>query len=112
MLTKAIAAILVLIVVLVGGWYLFIHESPTPIGKITDNPAEYEGKSLVISGTVKDIVSLVVVKYYILEDSTGEIRVVTKRMLPGKGASVTARGNVDQAFAIGSTRVLVFIEEE
>jgi hypothetical protein len=56
-------------------------------------------------------VNLLVVKYFQLRDHSGEITVVTSAALPDEGKKVRVKGRVDQAFAIGSSRVVVIVEE-
>jgi hypothetical protein len=86
--------------------------SSTPIGKIVDNPREYAGKIVTISGEVGDTFSLVVVKYFTVKDATGELPVVTRRPLPKKGTRIEVRGKVEEAFSIGDRQLLVLVETE
>lgn len=84
----------------------------TPINKILENPRDYINKSVRISGRVKEVVGLIVVKYFVVKDKTGEIIVVTKRPLPKEGAEITVKGKVHEAFAIGDKQLLVLVEDE
>lgn len=83
----------------------------TKIGDIKNNPREYVGKEVVVSGTVSRTYSLFVIKYFTLRDKTGEITVVTERPLPREGQHLKVRGVVKEAFAIGSENLLVIQEE-
>ncbi len=83
---------------------------PTRIGDIHSSPRRYDGKQVTVKGTVTDIVNLVFVKYFFLRDDTGEIPVVTDRVLPAKGETVTISGRVQEAFALGDQRLLVILE--
>jgi hypothetical protein len=83
---------------------------PTPIGEIKASPREYDGKQVTVKGTVTDVASLVFVKYFMLRDETGEILVVTERTPPGKGETVTIKGKVHEAFALGDQRLIVIVE--
>lgn len=85
---------------------------PTPIGKITENPREYAGKSVVIKGEVNEIFSLLVVKYFSLKDNTGEMIVVSAKPLPKRGATIKVKGKVEEAFSIGDQQLMVLVEEE
>jgi hypothetical protein len=85
-------------------------ESPVQIKKILDNPRDYEGKTITISGQVIDVFSLFVVKTFAVRDKTGEIIVVTERMLPKKGASIKVRGKVIDAFSFGDKTITAFAE--
>ena len=83
----------------------------TPIKDILDNPAAYEGKVVKVEGSVVDSANLLIVKYYHLEDATGRIVVVARRAVPLRGARVTVRGTVHQAFALGDQNLTVIFEE-
>lgn len=84
---------------------------PTPISKILANPRAYEGDPLVLEGTVTDRVSIYVFKFFILKDETGEIPVVTDRILPNIGTSQRIQGMVREAFAIGDKQMVVVVEK-
>jgi len=92
-------------------WYYFGQVAHTPIGSIIKNPRDYEGKVLTISGKVSNRMSLLVVKYYQLDDETGEIIVISDRPLPAIGEKVRVKGQVKEAFSLMDKQVLVFIEE-
>lgn len=83
---------------------------PTRIGDIHASPRAYHGKQVTVKGTVTDGVNLLFVKYFLVRDETGEIAVVTERILPGKGETVTIRGKVQEAFALGDERLIVIVE--
>jgi hypothetical protein len=84
----------------------------TPIKRIVENPRDYDGKTVTISGEVKDVFSLIVVKYFIVEDRTGEIAVITQRPLPKKGSKIRIRGEVSAAFSLGQAQAVVILEKE
>jgi hypothetical protein len=113
MLKKIIIAMLILIVIAIGAgvWYYFIQVRPTSIEKIVKNPRDYTGKELVIEGEVTDRTSFFgALKFYKLKDTSGEIIVVTGKSLPEVGFSATVKGKIDNAFALGNQKLLVFIE--
>lgn len=83
----------------------------TPIGDLMRSPRDYDGKHLKISGTVTDRESFLLTKYFVLRDKTGEIHVVTSRVLPNVGDSVTVRGQLEEAFSLGDVRALIFVED-
>ncbi len=85
--------------------------TPTKIADIKNNPRDYAGREVIVSGEVTRTFSLLVVKYFVLRDDTGEITVVTQRVLPREGQRLKVRGIVKEAFSIGNESVLV-IEEE
>jgi len=82
----------------------------TSIGTILQNPRYYEGKTVKVSGEVTESMNLLLVKYFVLKDDTGTICVVTERILPKQGTSVTVKGSVEEAFTIGEEQLLVVIE--
>jgi hypothetical protein len=82
----------------------------TPINKILESPRDYTGKAVAISGEVTEVVSLVVVKYFVVRDNTGKIIVVTKRPLPKEGTKITVKGMVQEAFSIGDKQLIVIVE--
>lgn len=57
----------------------------TKIKDILDHPRDYENKEVAVYGTVTNEVSLVVVKYFEIQDDTGTIKIVTDTLLPTKG---------------------------
>lgn len=83
---------------------------PTRIGDIHASPRQYDGKQVTVKGTVTEIADLVFVRYFVVRDATGEIPVVTDRILPAKGETVTISGRVQEAFALGDQRLLVILE--
>jgi len=82
----------------------------TPINKILESPRDYTGKPVTISGEVTEVVSLLVVKYFVVKDNTGKIIVVTKRPLPKEGIKITVKGMVQEAFSIGDKQLIVIVE--
>ena len=83
----------------------------TPIRRILDDPARYDGREVTVRGDVTDSANLVVVRYYHLEDGTGRIAVVAKGAVPRRGASLKVRGVVRQAFALGDQSLTVILED-
>ncbi len=83
----------------------------TKIADIQKTPGRYDGRTVTISGTVSASHNLLVVKYYQVDDGTGQIAVVTDSALPKEGDHVRVKGKVNQAFAIGSARLVVIVEE-
>jgi cytochrome c-type biogenesis protein CcmE len=83
----------------------------TSIGDLVKSPRDYDGKHLKISGIVTEKNSILVAKYFVLKDKTGEIRVKTSRVLPNVGEHVVVHGRLEEAFSLGDFRALVFIED-
>jgi hypothetical protein len=79
---------------------------------ILERPADFEGRTVSVSGTVVESANVIVLRFYKIDDGTGRIAVITKKAVPQKGASVTARGVVRQAFAIGDQSLTVLVEAD
>jgi len=84
---------------------------PTPIGNIKDNPRDYDGKIVTVEGTVKEVFSLFIVKYFVVEDDTGEIAVITAKTLPKLRQKIKVRGKVEEAFSLGDIQLIVILED-
>jgi hypothetical protein len=112
MLKKIIIAILIVIVIGAGVWYYFSQVHPTSIQKIVNNPSDYTGKELAIEGEITDRTSFFgVLKFYKLKDKSGEMIVTTRKSLPEVKSNALVKGRIDDAFALGDQKLLVFIEE-
>ncbi len=83
----------------------------TKIGDIQKEPGRWDGRTVTIAGKVTGTHNLLVVKYYQVDDGTGEIAVVTNSALPNEGDHVRVKGRVEQAFALGTAHVVVIVEE-
>ncbi len=83
----------------------------TKISDIQKSPGQYDGKTVTIAGTVSASHNLLVVKYYQVDDGSGQIAVVTDSALPKEGDHVRVKGKVNQAFAIGTARLVVIVEQ-
>ena len=84
----------------------------TPISKILENPRNYTGKTVTVSGEVTRIFSLVFVKYFVIKDKTGEITIVTEKPLPKIGTKMKVKGTVEEAFSIGDQQLIVVFEKK
>ena len=103
---KFFSIIFCLIIALTGCDTLF----PTPISKIIQNPRNYEGTQVMVSGKVVETFSLVVIRYFVIRDDTGEITVVTERSVPKKGEQIKVIGKVEEAFSLGDQQMIVIKE--
>ncbi len=83
----------------------------TPIEQIKSNPRQYTDKRVKISGTVTETFSLLILKYFILNDGTGDMYVVTRKSMPAKGEKIKVSGTVRDAFSLGETQLLVLLED-
>ena len=83
----------------------------TPIGNILDKPRDYADKKVTVSGEVTEIFSVFIIKYFVVQDKTGQIAIVTDKPLPKKGTTVRVTGTVREAFSIADQQLLVLVEE-
>jgi hypothetical protein len=83
----------------------------TPIKKILEDPRNYTGKTVTVSGEVTRVFSLVFVKYFVVKDKTGEITIVTEKPLPKIGTKMKVKGTVKEAFSIGDQQLIVIFEK-
>lgn len=84
----------------------------TPIEKILQNPRDYSGKTVTISGEVVEVAGLIFVKYFVVKDKTGQITVITTRPLPRENTEITVKGKVETAFSIGDKQLIVIVEND
>ena len=83
----------------------------TKIKDILDHPRDYENKEVSIYGTVTNTVSLLVIKYYEIQDETGSIKIVTDRLLPSRGEKLRVNGRM-AVIEIGTERWVVLRENK
>lgn len=82
------------------------------INDVLSHPRDYDSKMVTISGEVKESMNVMVLKYYVVRDETGQIVVVTERAVPKPGDRVRVTGVVNQAFSIAGRDVVVIKESE
>ncbi len=92
---------LVLIVALAGCGMTSIGADR--IGKLLEDPAAYDGRTVKIAGEVTDVVKLPFVdtRLYTLRDETGDLLVVTYGVLPRVGEKVVVRGTFSTLATFG-----------
>jgi len=66
----------------------------TKIRDLLNHPRDYENKEITIYGTVTNGASLLVVKYFEIQDNTGAIKVITDKLLPIKGEKMRVTGRM------------------
>lgn len=86
-------------------------EGVVPIKKILDNPSQYDGKIVVVSGTVISSYNFLLVKWFTLKDKTGEIAIIAKGSVPAVGEKARVRGTVQQYFKVGDIQMIAIVEE-
>lgn len=82
----------------------------TKIKDILEHPRNYENKEVTIYGTVTGAVSLLVLKYFEVQDDTGTIKVMTGRVLPQKGEKLRVTGTL-VSIEVGPERWIVLREK-
>jgi len=82
----------------------------TPIGDVNGDPRRWADKPVTVAGTVRDTTNLLLVRWFVLADASGEIAVVTERPLPRKGDRLEVTGTPREAYSLGDTTRLVLVE--
>lgn len=85
---------------------------PASIKQIQDDPRTYVDRTVKVSGEVTQVFSVVVLKYFTVNDGTGSMNVVTNQVLPRKGQRIEVTGKVAELFALGSDAMLVILEDK
>ncbi len=110
---KKIAILMVLIAVIAGGaWYYFNRIRPVRIDSVLSNPGAYSQKEITLEGEVTDRTAFFApAKFFKLRDGTGEIIIMTGKNLPEIKAAIRVKGRINQSFALGDRKLLIFSEE-
>ena len=82
----------------------------TKIKDLIERPRDYENKEITIHGRVTESASILIAKYFVLQDNTGSIKVMTDRVLPKKGEELRVTGHL-QSIEIGPERWIVLREK-
>ena len=82
----------------------------TRINNILNHPRDYESKEVTVYGTVTNAASLFVVKYFEIQDDTGDIKVVTDKLLPARGEKIKVTGRM-AVIEVGTERWVVLRED-
>jgi hypothetical protein len=105
-----IFAVLFLAIALGVAAYMKLTPHPLSIGSVLKDLRTYDGTSVTVQGTVKEVNNIVGMKWYDLEDPTGSIRVVTQRGLPTQGDYMQVTGIVNEVFNFGGINYTVLLE--
>ncbi len=85
------------------------------IADVRDNPGRYQNHSISIDGVVTTswAVPLVPVRFYKVDDGTGEVTVLSQgSRIPTRGARVRVRGRVDDIGVLGGQAIGLHIREQ
>lgn len=86
--------------------------STTDIGKLLDDPARYDGRTVRVEGEVSSSVGALGRGAYLISDDTGTLPVVSTEMgTPRSGARVGVEGVFRSVFTLG-TESLAVLEEK
>jgi hypothetical protein len=85
--------------------------TPTKIKDVLDHPRDFEGKDITLNGVVTNAVSLLLVKYYEIQDGTGNIKIITDKLLPSRGEKLTVTGRMT-VVELGTERWVVLRESQ
>ena len=83
----------------------------TKIKDVLDRPRDSENKEITLHGTVTESASILIAKYFVLQDSTGSIKVFTDRTLPKNGEKLNVTGQI-QSIEFGAERWVVLREKK
>jgi hypothetical protein len=88
-------------------------KSPTPIGRLLEDPGHYEGQVVRVEGDVSEAAGVLGYGAYTLDDGTGKILVVTSVSgAPRQGAHVGVEGTFRSAFTLGTQTAAVIQESK
>jgi hypothetical protein len=85
-----------------GSALLFAACASMTINKVLADPSRYRDREVKLSGAVVDSYSLASRGAYRIDDETGQLWVVSNQGTPRKGARVTVKGTIRDAFNLGS----------
>lgn len=77
------------------------------INHVLADPGRYRNHNVAVTGTVVESFSLAARGAYLVDDTTGQLWVVTDRGAPRKGARVKVAGTVREGFNLGSLGDLI-----
>lgn len=81
---------------------LFASACATSINHVLADPSRYRNRDVRVSGRVADSYSIGGRGAYRLTDRSGELWVISDRGVPRRGADVTVKGTVREAFNLGA----------
>lgn len=91
----------VLIGCLAAAW-LSAACASTSINRILSDPSRYRNDEVTINGSVTESVSIADRGAYRVDDRSGQLWVVSTQGVPRKGARVTVKGTIRDAFDLGN----------
>jgi hypothetical protein len=84
----------------------------TPVGRLLDDPTQFEGQVVRIAGTVGMSAGALGYGAYRVDDGTGTITVVSQGGgAPREGARVGVEGTFRSVYTLGTSSVAVILEQ-
>ncbi len=82
------------------------------IGRILDQPAHYQNRSVRVNGVVDSAFGAVVAGVYQVQDDTGKVYVLSNGAVPRKGNRVSVKGRVMSGITVGTRSFGTALREE
>jgi len=91
---------------------LIVQSCATPIKIIYKSPDKFNGKKIVVKGSVISSLELIDLCSFTIKDRTGKIMVVTENLLPLKNDKIKVHGTVDRNYQYKEQNMIVIKEEK
>jgi hypothetical protein len=91
---------------------LIIQSCATPIKRIYKSPDKFNGKKIVVKGSVISSLELIDLCSFTIKDRSGKIMVVTENLLPLKNDKIKVHGVVDRNYHYKEQNMIVIKEEK
>ncbi len=86
-------------------------QQATSIEKLTLHANSYDGQTMTVKGTVTETGNLLVLKYYKVDDGSGELYIKAKEDLPQEGDKVRVTGKFSQILKLKNQQFAGISEE-
>ncbi len=82
------------------------------VAQIKSHPRQFVGREVQVRGVVIDLFTFGATRFFRLSDQTGQITILTRKVLPARGERMTVSGVVAEGIAVGAWRQLVIREAD
>ena len=96
---------------IIGMITLYSCQQATSIQQILEDANSLDGQTLTVKGTVTETANLLIVKYYKIDDGSGEMYIKAQESLPEKGDKVKVTGTFKQYLRLGDNQVMSLVED-
>ena len=86
-------------------------QQATSIEKLTANANSYDGQEMTVKGTVTETGNLLILKYYKIDDGSGELYIKAKEDLPQEGDKLRVTGKFSQVLKLKNQQLMGLVEE-